>query len=138
MTVQITHKSIQYTGLGPSMEGSVAAWLVHDDMGRIGRTHRTRGSSSWRKEGMTAIAVEFNRSATGGKWHAMTIKRVLRAPRRYPAVRSTIVKDRYFIEPSDCGPMLLIAAAALPGLSSSRFRFRLGAGAWSVPLVARP
>jgi hypothetical protein len=28
MTVQITPKSIQHTGLGPSMEGSVAAWLA--------------------------------------------------------------------------------------------------------------
>ena len=28
MTVQITPKSIQHTGLAPSMEGSVAAWEV--------------------------------------------------------------------------------------------------------------
>jgi len=28
MTVQITPKSIQHTGLAPSMEGSVAAWLA--------------------------------------------------------------------------------------------------------------
>jgi hypothetical protein len=28
MTVQITPKSVQHTGLAPSMEGSVAAWEV--------------------------------------------------------------------------------------------------------------